>query len=107
MGRPSRRTQPRARSAHLVSNCTRLIRRPPALDRSPSAVSIRRQHARCTGRGCRGVLKLKAEEMCIYTGTAQRFPTHVLALIPYTMSAAFALVKNAIISPCCSPCGTS
>jgi hypothetical protein len=36
----------------------------------------------------------EAEEMCIYTGTAQRFPTHVLALIPYTLSAAFALVKK-------------
>ena len=45
--------------------------------------------------------------MCIYTGTAQRFPTLVLALIPYSLSAAFAILKNTIISrtdSCDTPC---
>eukprot|EP01044_Picomonas_judraskeda_P001213 COSAG03_NODE_67_length_15062_cov_86.408781_9_plen_59_part_00 len=37
---------------------------------------------------------VEAEEVCIYTGTAQRFPTLVLALIPYSLSAAFALLKH-------------
>ena len=33
-------------------------------------------------------IEAEAEVVCIYTGTAQRFPTHVLALIPHSYAEA-------------------
>ena len=53
-----------------------------------------RVRRRSAARRARRALNDEAEEMCIYTGTAQRFPTLVLALIPYSLSAAFALLKT-------------
>ena len=88
-------------SRRSSSNALQVCRRTLASQRGPRCtddgpgVLLRAcfRHALVAWRGA-SAASTEAEEVCIYTGIAQRFPTLVLALIPYSLSAAFALLKT-------------